>query len=240
MANLFLHFPLWWYATGLKWWQRFFKNLLVFLNSQLAVTLMATMMLTPLWQDTSILGRILSFVFRAIRVIIGTVVMTVTVLAMGFWLLIWLLTPPMLMAILKWPGAVFLALIWLVDIFRQWQKQKQKYSGKRLIRLVKQSSNRVVDFKLKLLKLPAITDLLNRIELSPAALTQLAEPITWPQWQKLSQAQASEWRDKYIEAKHFLASWLKLTGFKIEVLKKEGYFLKNQKKNKHGPLFFCF
>ena len=238
MANLFLHFPLWWYATGLKWWQRFFKNLLVFLNSQLAVTLMATMMLTPLWQDTSLLGRILSFVFRSVRVIIGTVVMTVTVLAMGFWLLIWLLAPPLLMAILKWPGAVFLALIWTIDIFRQWQKQMQKYSGKKLIKLVKKSSGRVADFKLKLLKLPAITDLLNRIELSPTALTQLAEPITWPQWQKLSQAQASEWRDKYIEAKHFLASWLKLTGFKIEVLKEAVDWLKSQKQWSRVPFLW--
>ena len=126
MANLFLHFPLWWYATCLKWWQRFFKNLLVFLNSQLAVTLMATMMLTPLWQDTSILGRILSFVFRSIRVIIGTVVMTVTVLAMGFWLLIWLLPPPMLIAIFKWPGVIVLTLIWGVDIFREFAKKKPK------------------------------------------------------------------------------------------------------------------
>src|SRR3990167_8127706 len=195
-------------------------------------------MLTPLWQDTSLLGRILSFVFRSVRVIIGTVVMTVTVLAMGFWLLIWLLAPPLLMAILKWPGAVFLALIWTIDIFRQWQKQMQKYSGKKLIKLVKKSSGRVADFKLKLLKLPAITDLLNRIELSPTALTQLAEPITWPQWQKLSQAQASEWRDKYIEAKHFLASWLKLTGFKIEVLKEAVDWLKSQKQWSRVPFLW--
>src|SRR3990172_580660 len=147
MQSALFHFPLWWYKYSLGWWKRFFKNLLVFLNQQLALTLMAGMVLIPLWQDTSLLGRVLSFIFRAIRVVIGLTVMTVTILAMGFWLLVWLLIPPAMIAILKWPGAIVLALVWLADVYRFNQLQQQKYFGKSLIKLVKESSNNVAEFK---------------------------------------------------------------------------------------------
>src|SRR3989344_6587863 len=154
MQQTLFHFPLWWYWHSLNWWKRFFKNLLIFLNQQLALTLMAGMVLIPLWHDTSLLGRVLSFIFRAIKIVVGLTVMTVTILAMGFWLLVWLLIPPAIIAILKWPGAIILALIWLTDIYRFSQLEKQKYFGPSLIKLVKESSNHVAEFKSKLLKLP--------------------------------------------------------------------------------------
>src|SRR3989344_2323680 len=84
---------LFWYTRGFKWFGRFFKNLVIFLDNKLAVTLMVNLWLTPLFHDTSIIGRLLSFIYRTLRIAVGSVFMLAAISAMGFWLLVWLVLP---------------------------------------------------------------------------------------------------------------------------------------------------
>ncbi|MFC1627181.1 hypothetical protein ACFL18_01330 [Patescibacteria group bacterium] len=84
-----IHLPLWWYKDSLVGIKRFFRNLLVFLDNKLAVRLMLKMMLTPLFHDVSFLGRILSFVFRLIRVVVGSLIILLTMMAMIVCVVFW-------------------------------------------------------------------------------------------------------------------------------------------------------
>ncbi len=108
------HFPYLWYIKTPIWWFRFFKRLLIFLDNELAVGLMARFWLVPVWQDTTIIGRSLSLIFRTTRVFLGAIIILAVFLAMLFWLIVWLALP--LFLLLKAPYAVpIFAGVWLID-----------------------------------------------------------------------------------------------------------------------------
>ncbi len=73
MKYLFLpiHLLKFWYFESLVVFLRTWKNLILFLEEDLAVTLMWRLIIVPLFHDTTIVGRILSFTFRIIRILIG-------------------------------------------------------------------------------------------------------------------------------------------------------------------------
>ena len=60
-----------WYPEGIAFFVRTWKNLMLFLEEDLAVGLMWKLIFTPLFHDTTIVGRILSFLFRIIRIFMG-------------------------------------------------------------------------------------------------------------------------------------------------------------------------
>ena len=148
------HFPIWWYQKSSWWWFRFFKNLLVFLDNKLATSLMARMLLVPLFHDTSLLGRTLSLIFRLVRVLIGSIIIVLTALAIGFWLIIWQLLPIALVLVLGEIGWLMILIIWCLDIGYQWRqplalnpdlklksKQVIHYLDKNTKKTVKQSTD---------------------------------------------------------------------------------------------------
>lgn len=66
-----VHLIEFWYPEGLAFFVRTWRNLMLFLEEDLAVTLMWRLIFTPLFHDSSIVGRILSFLFRFSRIIMG-------------------------------------------------------------------------------------------------------------------------------------------------------------------------
>ena len=90
------HFPLFWYRTTIIWWPRLIKNLIAFLDNQLAVSINLKMFFIPMFQDTSVLGRILSLTVRIIRIIIGSLAIGLTLAAGSLWFLLWLAITPIL------------------------------------------------------------------------------------------------------------------------------------------------
>lgn len=62
-----------WYFEGLLFFVRVFKNTLLFLEEDMAVGLMLKLLFVPLFHDSSIVGRLLSFVFRLTRVVFGLI-----------------------------------------------------------------------------------------------------------------------------------------------------------------------
>ncbi len=77
-----------WYIGGLSFFARTWKNLIQLLEEDLAVGLMWRLLLVPLFHDSSIVGKLLSFCFRLIRILIGLFALalaTLAVLALAFY-----------------------------------------------------------------------------------------------------------------------------------------------------------
>ena len=67
-----VHLLLFWFPKAAGVFVRSLKNILLILEEDLAVGLMLRLIFTPLFHDASFTGRILSFLFRLSRVLIGT------------------------------------------------------------------------------------------------------------------------------------------------------------------------
>ncbi len=66
-----LHLIEFWYPEGIAFFVRTWKNLMLFLEEDLAVGLMVRLAFTPLFHDATVVGFILSFLFRIIRILMG-------------------------------------------------------------------------------------------------------------------------------------------------------------------------
>ncbi len=66
-----IHLIEFWYLEGLAFFIRTWKNLTLFLEEDLAVSLMLRLLFVPLFHDSTIVGRVLSLLFRVTRILIG-------------------------------------------------------------------------------------------------------------------------------------------------------------------------
>lgn len=88
-----VHLLKFWYIESLAIFARLLKNSLTFLEEDLAVGLMWRLLFVPLFQDFSIIGRVLSFIFRILRILMGLFAFSLTsALVLGLFLF-WLMTP---------------------------------------------------------------------------------------------------------------------------------------------------
>lgn len=93
----YLHLPIhlveFWYPEAIAFFTKTWKNLMLFLEEDLAVTLMWRLLLTPLFHDSSFVGRILSFVFRLSRVLMGLFAFSLASVALFLIALYWFTLP---------------------------------------------------------------------------------------------------------------------------------------------------
>lgn len=93
----YLHLPIhlieFWYPEAIVFFTKTWKNLMLFLEEDLAVTLMWRLLLTPLFHDSSYVGRILSFIFRLSRVLMGLFAYTLASLALFLLTIYWFALP---------------------------------------------------------------------------------------------------------------------------------------------------
>lgn len=91
-ATLPINLLKFWYPDSVAFFIRAWKNLMLFLEEDLAVTLMWRLLFTPLFHDSTIVGRILSFIFRFTRILMGLfafAIATVILLTVGgYWLIL--------------------------------------------------------------------------------------------------------------------------------------------------------
>ncbi|TSC88261.1 MAG: ATP-dependent Clp protease ATP-binding subunit ClpC [Microgenomates group bacterium Gr01-1014_7] len=91
-----IHLIEFWYPEATIFFVRTWKNLMLYLEEDLAAGLMWRLLFTPLFHDATIVGHVLSFLFRVIRIIFGLFgffIATVLLLAIGgYWLIIPVLT----------------------------------------------------------------------------------------------------------------------------------------------------
>lgn len=95
-----VHLILFWYPKAATVFLRSLKNILLILEEDLAVGLMLRLIFTPLFHDSSIVGRILSFFFRLGRVIIGIFGFMCASVVMLLAAFIWFSAPFALLAVL--------------------------------------------------------------------------------------------------------------------------------------------
>lgn len=88
-----LHLILFWYPKAAVVFLRCLRNILLVLEEDLAVGLMFRLLFTPLFHDSSFVGRILSFAFRLGRVFIGIFGFLVATVFVFILSLIWFFSP---------------------------------------------------------------------------------------------------------------------------------------------------
>lgn len=82
-----------WYLDSLEVFIRSWHNLINILEEDLAVGLMWKLLATPLFHDSSIVGKLLSFIFRLSRICLGLIAFFLVTLSSIFVSLLWFLSP---------------------------------------------------------------------------------------------------------------------------------------------------
>jgi len=82
-----------WYRGGTRFFWSQFKDTIGSLEGIFAVVLTIRHLFEPLYQDRTVIGYILGFIFRTLRVAIGLVVYAFTTVAVFVFYLLWLSLP---------------------------------------------------------------------------------------------------------------------------------------------------
>src|SRR3989344_1866432 len=90
---------LFWYPKAAVIFLRSLRNIVLVLEEDLAVGLMLRLLFVPLFHDASIVGRVLSFIFRLSRVFIGTFGFLCAVLIVFLFSLVWFIAPFLLIVL---------------------------------------------------------------------------------------------------------------------------------------------
>lgn len=97
-----VHLFKFWYVESIEVFFRTWKNLILFLEEDLAVGLMWRLLFVPLFHDATIVGKILSFLFRLIRIGIGIFAYVLATISLTLIAAYWFYALPA--AILTLPG----------------------------------------------------------------------------------------------------------------------------------------
>lgn len=89
----FFYFPIWWYTRGLGKQMQGSVGSLRARKDALALDIWMKNILTPMYGQYDIVGRLISFFMRLAQIIGRTVALFVWGLLLVIWLLIWLLIP---------------------------------------------------------------------------------------------------------------------------------------------------
>jgi ATP-dependent Clp protease ATP-binding subunit ClpC len=82
-----------WYPKAFNFFMRLWRNSMLFLEEDLAVGLMVKLLFVPLFHDASIVGRIVSFIFRLTRIVFGFTAYVLVSVIIVFVAFIWFITP---------------------------------------------------------------------------------------------------------------------------------------------------
>lgn len=238
MKQLFLklfHFWFWWYRDCLIWFKRLLKNLLIFLNNRLAVSLMIQMWLVPLFQDSSFLGRFLSLIFRTVRILFGGIIMIISFIAISFWLIVWLVFPLLLIVNLKLIGLYLLSLYWLIDIYKIWQTS---FLDKKVQLLIKKSHNNPKQLQTLLSQDKTIKELLLRLEIAPITINNLPSFDSVEIWIKKAIGLAQNSQAKSMGNEYLLLALLSQENWRFQEAVETLNWITSQKKWEKTPFIW--
>lgn len=218
-----LWFPIWWYKFGFEWFKRVFKNLVIFINNKLAVSLMLKLILVPLFHDTTIVGRLLSFIFRFFRVIYGSLALTLVSLSGLVWMLTWFLLPIILYEF-RLGGLIVLGwLIWAIKVLLTPEK-----TSRQVYKLLKKSKNNSQKLLELLLENREVKQILQRIELSHDNFSKIPLILIMDYWLKLAKKEARLEQKERINSLDLILALLKVENWRYEDAKEARIWLKKQ------------
>ncbi len=204
-----IHLIEFWYLEGLAFFLQTWKNLMLFLEEDLAVTLMWKLIFVPLFHDSSIVGRLLSLLFRLSRILMGVFAFAMVSLGLLMLAIYWFGLP--LLAFLDIPSLVsrvlFLSGLGLFFIHVTTHPHRKVWQvGRENFWLVSEVKKQEVNFY-ELLKKPQVLDLLLNLQLKfdllPKVETQNIETIGRKAFE-LAKASGSP----YITSRHFFVACL--------------------------------
>ena len=108
LVIIILKFPYWWYYEVPRWFFIISKRIFTFLDRKFAVVLMLRLWFTPLFGDPNVVGRVIGFIFRSIRIITGSILIVLAELALLFYFLLWLTIPFLLFSKIGFVSALLL------------------------------------------------------------------------------------------------------------------------------------
>ena len=209
----YLHLPIhlieFWYPEGIVFFVRTWKNLMLFLEEDLAVLLMWRLLFIPLFHDSSIVGRILSFFFRLIRILMGLFAFAIASFALfclaiywfGLPILAYLNIPPILSVTLFFSGlGLFIIHITSHPHKKVWQVGEDRFW------LSSNLDKERVSFVF-LLKSHEVVDLLSNLELQLNFIPDL-EVKDIERVGKIAFDLAKKSGGEYIGARHFFVAAL--------------------------------
>lgn len=88
-----IHLLKFWYPESLVFFVRTWRHSILYLEEGLAVGLMAKLLWVPLYRDSTIIGRVLSLIFRIVRIFFGLVCFTLASFFIMMIALLWLILP---------------------------------------------------------------------------------------------------------------------------------------------------
>jgi len=88
-----IHLFQFWYPKSFNFFMRLWRNTMLFLEEDLAVGLMWKLLFTPLYHDATITGRIISFIFRSVRIVFGLIAYILASVLIFSIAILWFLTP---------------------------------------------------------------------------------------------------------------------------------------------------
>ena len=186
---------------------------------------MLRMLFIPLFHDVSFLGRILSFIFRVVRVIVGGLIIILTLVSMIFWFLVWLALPIILIITTGWFGAGGLLLVGFLDAIKQWRQGDWDAEVKKMVRLAGKNS----DVLKKLLgQSQTVKQIRQYLEVTEQAMENLATIIPIDDWLARAKNEARELKAEFVGSKHLLLALLKQEGWQYEEAKSTVKWLEAQ------------
>jgi ATP-dependent Clp protease ATP-binding subunit ClpC len=250
--SLPIHLFRFWYFESFGFFVRSFKNLILYLEEDLAVGLMWKLLFVPLYHDSSIVGRILSLIFRLIRIFIGLVafalISAVVLIAAIYWYAL-----PILLFFNFFAGFRLITLLiiffgvglFVVHKFTHPHKKVWQVHDSKLIwsssKLKKQQVN--ISFLLKHFE---VINLIKSLELDPSVFVHLSIPN--PEGlASIAFELAKKTESAYIGPNHFFIASLQtlpnieefLLPFQLSVEDlKNALFYQEQKKNKWRLVYF--
>lgn len=106
--NLPLRLVKFWYPQALQFFLLTWRNLISLLEEDLAVGLMVRLLFVPLFHDSTIVGKVLSFSFRAVRILLGLLAFALVTVILSFMAVLWFVAPIAL------PAALFFSQVLVV------------------------------------------------------------------------------------------------------------------------------
>ncbi|MDP3974184.1 MAG: AAA family ATPase [Candidatus Daviesbacteria bacterium] len=205
-----IHLVRFWYIEGLDTFIRTWRNLILLLEEDLTVGLMWRLIFTPLFHDSSIVGRILSFLFRFTRIIIGLfayLLATVLILAISIY---WFLLP--ILAIINIPfivsAVLFLAGVGLFILHVSLHPHKKVWQIKSREEFWQCAEIKKKDLNFnKLLKSSQINYFLTFLEIKPEMISN-SDIEDWQGVGYLAYQLAKDGGSEYIRASHFFVAAL--------------------------------
>src|SRR3989344_599124 len=213
MPKLPLHLIKFWYPEAVEVFLRSWKNTILFLEEDLAVGLMWQLLFAPLFHDATVVGRILSFIFRIIRIVMGLFAFALATVIILILSLYWF-TLPVLVVLNKPPfihaGLFFAGVgLFLIHTFthphkKVWQiKEGEDFWAAAKVKKTQLTFN-------KLVSLFEVSYLLDLLELKKDDLPQ-ADFNNWQEVSKQAFDLAKKSGSDYIKASHlFVAAVLNI------------------------------